>query len=154
MKNKTLLLVPALVTLFAASASALPFTYIVEGGPGGQHSASYTDSGFAASSGLDTAPGCTATGTRYSGTTTYFGPSRYAQATFNPTTKGYYQIDLSWPSTAGEIATAVNLYTGAATGGAADQWGNSGGPQGILASGTMNMYYTGVSTWKPSPPSS
>ena len=148
MKNTILHTLPVTLCLVAAAAQAQPFTYIVEGGPGGQHTSSYTDSGFAASSGLDTAPGCTATGTRYSGTTTYFGPSRYAQATFNPTATGYYQIDLSWPSTAGEIATSVNLYTGAATGGPADQWGNANGPQGVLASGTMDMYYKNVSTWE------
>src|SRR5512146_45391 len=102
MNSKTLLTVPAILSLTAGAALA-QFTYIVEGGPGGQHSSSYTDSGFSGSTGLDTAPGCTATGTRYSGTTTYFGPSRYAQATFTPTTAGYYEIDLSWPSTAGEI---------------------------------------------------
>ncbi len=56
------LLIAAICSL--ASASAFGFTYIVEGGPGGQNTANYTDSGFAASSGTDTAPGCTATGTR------------------------------------------------------------------------------------------
>jgi hypothetical protein len=123
------------------------FTYIVEGGPGGQNSSSYTDASFAGSTGTDTAPGCTATGTRYSGTGTYFGPARYAQATFTPATSGFFQIDLSWPSTAGQTHTAVNLYTGAATGGAADIWGNTGGPQGVLATGTMDMYYRAVSVW-------
>jgi hypothetical protein len=98
---------------------------------------------------LDTATGCTATGTRYSGTGSYFGPSRYAQATFTPATAGYYNIALSWPSTAGEINTAVNLYTGAATGNsAADIWGNTGGPLGVITTGTMNMYYVNVSTWE------
>lgn len=144
MKPTALLTIPLLLS---ASTALAQFTYIVEGGPGGQHTSSYTDSGFSASSGTDTAPGCTATGTRYSGTTTYFGPSRYAQATFTPTTSGYYQLDLSWPSTAGEIATAVNLYTGTATGGGTDRWGNTGGPQGLLASGTMDMYYRNISTW-------
>jgi hypothetical protein len=131
-------------TAFSAS------TFIIEGGPGGQNTGNYTDAGFAASSGTDTAAGCTATGTRYSGTGTYFGPSRYAQASYTPSVSGYYEIDLSWPSTAGETHTAVNLYTGAATGNtAADIWGNTGGPQGVLATGTMNMYYANVSTWMP-----
>src|ERR1035437_439148 len=140
------LLVAALCGCAYAPAFA-QYTYIVEGGPGGQHTSSYTDASFAASSGTDTAAGCTATGTRYSGTGTYFGPSRYAQATFTPATSGYYQIDLSWPSTAGQISTAVNLYTGAATGGPTDRWGNTGGPVGVITSGTMNMYYANINTW-------
>ena len=82
-----------------------------------------------------------------SSTGTYFGPSRYAQFNYAPTTTGYYEIDLAWISTAGQIGTAVNLYTGVATGGAADRLGNTGGPQGIITSGTMNMYYAGVGAW-------
>ena len=148
MKIKALLTIPTILTLGASPLFAA-FTFIVEGGPGGQNSSSYYDTGFAASTGTDTAAGCTATGTRYSGTGTYFGPSRYAQASYTPTMSGYYEVDLSWPSTAGQISTAVNLYTGSATGGGADRWGNTGSPAGVLVSGTMNMYYVNVSTWVP-----
>lgn len=148
MKHATI--IKSLVVAACCLACTLAFaqtTYIVEAGSGGQHSSSYTDASFAGSTGTDTAPGCTATGTRYSGTGTYFGPARYAQATFTPASSGFFQIDLSWPSTAGQTHTAVNLYTGAATGGAADIWGNTGGPQGVLATGTMDMYYRAVSVW-------
>jgi hypothetical protein len=133
----------AYVSTFAAS------TFIVESGAGGQHAANYTESGFAVSGAGVGLPGCTATTSRYSGTGTYFGPSRYAQYTFTPTMTGYYELDLAWISTAGQTHTAVNLYTGAATGGAADIWGNAGGPQGVITSGTMNMYYAGVGAWNP-----
>jgi hypothetical protein len=142
----TKLIIAAVCSLAYTSAFAA-YTYIVEGGPGGQHTSSYFDTGFAASGGLDTAPGCTATGTRYSSTGSFFGPTRYAQATFTPATSGFYQIDLSWPSTAGQISTAVNLYTGAASGGSADLWGNAG-PVGVITSGTMDMLYKNVSTWR------
>jgi hypothetical protein len=66
---------------------------------------------------------------------------------YAPATTGYYEIDLAWVSTAGQIGTAVNLYTGANTGGAADRWGNTGGPVGIITSGTMDMYYKNTLAW-------
>jgi hypothetical protein len=145
MRIKTVLTIPALLALGASAAFAAS-TFIVESGPGGQNSANYTDSGFAASGTGVGLPGCTATGSRYSGTGTYFGPTRYAQYSFTPGTAGYYECDLAWISTAGETHTAVNLYTGANTGGPNDVWGNSG-PVGVITSGTMNMYYTGVGAW-------
>lgn len=145
--NFTSKLLAVALCVCAYAPAFAQYTYIVEGGPGGQHTSSYTDAGFAASSGTALAPGCTATGTRYSGTTTYFGPGRYAQATFTPATSGFYQIDLAWPSTAGQISTAINLYTGAATGGPTDQWGNTGGPVGVITTGTMNMYYVNINAW-------
>ena len=140
------LLIAALCSLAYVSTFAAT-TYIVESGAGGQNSTSYTESGFAASGTGVGLAGCTATTSRYSGTGTYFGPSRYAQFSYAPTTTGFYEIDLAWVSTAGQIGTAVNLYTGAATGGATDRWGNTGGPVGVITSGTMNMYYTGVGAW-------
>ena len=137
-----------LLATVAAWASTAPADYIIESRSTGQHYSQYTDSGWSDSSGPVTAPGCTATGCRYSGTTTtLFGPSRYAQFTFTPTISGYYEIDLAWPNSGGEIATAVNLYTGDPTGGAADRWGNTGGPVDIIYSGTVDMYYKKASAW-------
>jgi len=144
MKLRKLLAIATVVALAPSTWGA----FIVESRSGGQNFANYTDSGFANSSGNVNADGCTLNiGSRYSSTTTYFGPSRYAEFSFTPTETGIYDISLAWPSTAGEIATAVNLYTGAATGGPADQWGNEGGPQGIVVSGTMDMYYKNVGVW-------
>jgi hypothetical protein len=155
MKIKTLLTIPAMLSLVVSPAFA-QFTYIVENGTGGQHSSSYTDAGFSASSGNVNAPGCTLNiGSKYSGTGSFFGPSRYAQFSFAPTTAGYYEVDLAWTLSAGEISTAVNLYTGAAIGNtAADIWSNTGGPMGVIYGTTMNMLNngtsgTGTGTWKP-----
>ena len=148
MKSRTLHTMVAALALGVSPLFAQT-SFIVESRSGGLNYANYTDSGFADSSGAVNAPGCTLNiGSRYSGTGTYFGPSRYAQFTFTPTVSGTYEIDLAWPSTAGQISTAVNLYTGAATGSTdADIWGNTGGPLGIVYSGTMDMYYKNVGVW-------
>jgi len=127
-------------------------TFIVEDRSGGLNYGDFSaPSGWSTSSGNVNAPGCTANiGSMYSSTGTYYGPSRYAQFSYAPTTTGYYEIDLAWTSTAGQISTAVNLYTGAATGNtAADIWGNTGGPLGVIQSGTMNMYYVNAGVWNP-----
>jgi hypothetical protein len=140
-------LIAALCSLACASAFAAS-TFIVDSRAGGQNYANFAQSGFATSTGNVNAPGSTPNiGSMYSGTGTYFGPTRYAQFSYTPTLTGWYEVALSWPSTAGQISTAVNLYTGAATGGAADIWGNAGGPQGIIATGTMDMYYKNVGVW-------
>lgn len=148
MKIKTLLAMPLLAALAASTAFAQS-SYIVESRSGGLNFDQYTDAGFANSSGAVNAPDCTLDiGSRYSGTGLYFGPSRYAQFSFTPTVSGTYDISLAWPSTAGQISTAVNLYTGSATGSTdADIWGNTGGPQGVLFSGTMDMYYNNPGAW-------
>jgi len=144
--KKLFVLAAVLLAVSAISASAQDF--IVECRSGGLNFANYTDSGFANSSGNVTAPGCTGTiGSRYSGTNLYFGPTRYAQFSFTPSVSGWYQIDLAWPSTAGQISTAVNLYTGAAVGSSTDIWGNTNAPDGIIATGTMNMYYVNTGVW-------
>lgn len=113
----------------------------------GPQPSGYSESGWAGSSGSSTAPGLGANGSRYSSAGTYFGPTRYAQFTYNPAQTGYWHIDLAWPSTAGEKNTAVNLYTGAAVGSTTDQWGNTNAPNGIIVAGTMDMYYRATSTW-------
>jgi hypothetical protein len=153
--NSCKLLIAALCGLaylpaFGAQTIALTPDWIVQDRATGLHYSDFSaPSGWATSSGNANAPGCVANiGTMYSGTTTFFGPSRYAQFTFTPTVTGIYQIDLAWPSSGGEHNTAVNLYTGAATGSATlDQWGNSGGPLGVLFSGTMDMYYLNPGVW-------
>lgn len=133
------------VMMIAATAQA---AFIVESRSGGLNFANYTDAGFANSTGNVTAPGCTATiGSRYSGTTVYFGPTRYAQFSFTPAVSGLYQIDLAWTSTAGQYDTAVNVYTGNAVGTSTDAWGNTNAPDGIVFSRTMDMYYKGVGVW-------
>lgn len=146
MKSK--LLIAVLCGLACAPAFG-QFTYIVDSRSGGQHYSDFSaPSGWATSTGNVNAPGSGVNiGSMYSGTGTFFGPSRYAQFNFTPATAGYYNIALSWPSSAGETATAVNLYTGAATGGPTDSWGNAGGPVGVIASGTMDMYYKNVGVW-------
>ncbi len=138
-----------LAVLAQGAAAAFAQSVIIENRAGGQNYANFSYAGWSTSSGNVNAPGCTLNiGSMYSSTSTYFGPSRYAQFSFTPNASGLYQIDLAWPSTAGQIATAVNLYTGAPTGDtAADIWGNTGGPIGILYSGTMNMYYTNSGVW-------
>lgn len=147
MKLTSFLAIPAVVAL--SGAVTLGQSFIIENRSGGQNYANFSFSGWATSSGNVNAPGCTLNiGSMYSSTSTYFGPSRYAQFSFTPTVSGTYQIDLAWTSTAGQIGTAVNLYTGAATGNATpDIWGNTGGPQGIIFSGTMDMYYKNAGVW-------
>ena len=149
---RKIVILALLCTVFLTAGSALfaddLFSFIVECRSGGLNYDNFSFSGWANSSGNVTAPGCTGTvGSMYSSTTTYFGPSRYAQFSFTPTQTGTYRIDLAWPSSAGQTATSVNLYTGTATGGGTDQWGNSGAPSGIIYSDTMDMYYRGIGTW-------
>jgi hypothetical protein len=62
---------------------------------------------------------------------------------------GFYEIDLVWTSTAGQSHTAVNLYTGSATGGPADIWGNPNGPAGVISSGTVYEWYSNARSWWP-----
>lgn len=119
---------------------------IIESRNTGKNFSAYSDSGFADSSGLAGAPGCTATGTRYSGTTIYFGPTRQAVFSFTPDATGLFDISLAWPSTAGQTDTAVVLYTGASSGGDLDPWGNAG-PSGVVQRTTMDMYYKNVGVW-------
>ena len=145
---RRLVVVATLVMAVALACSpAFAFSFIVESGPSGQNSSCYTDSGFSASGAGCGLTGCTATGSRYSSTTTYYGPSRYAQYSFTPTTTGYYGVDLAWINTAAQKYTAVNLYTGTATGGGADRWGNTGSPSGVIYSNTVNMYYNTTGAW-------
>ena len=152
MKNKTLLTMAAVLavgasSLFAAQTVPLTPDFIVEPN-GGLNSANFTASGWAYSSGNVNAPGCTLNiGSQYSGTATYFGPTRYAEFSYTPTVSGTYQIDLAWPSSAGEHDTAVNLYTGAAVGSSTDAWGNGNAPDGIIVAGQMDMYYVNVGVW-------
>jgi PEP-CTERM motif len=156
MRIRTLLAIGVPLTLgtfplFAAS----PF--IVESRSTGLNYGNYTDAGFADSSGNVYTPGTTGVGSRYSGTGSYFGPGRYAQYSFTPGAAGFYSVDLGWTLAAGQISTAVNIYTGAATGGPADRWGNASGPVGIVYSTTMNMLNNGTpatgtpgsGVWKP-----
>lgn len=133
-----------IVALACAPASA--FEFISAGGVNGINQSAWLDAGFAASTGTSGAPGLAGVQSRYSGTTSFFGPSRFARAQWTPTTTGYYDVHLAWPSSAGQKYAAVNLYTGAETGGAADQWGNLG-PQGVLVSGTMDTLYRATNTW-------
>ena len=120
---------------------------IIESRNTGKNFSAYSDSGFADSaSGLATAPGCTANGSRYSGTTMYYGPSRQAIFSFTPDTTGLYDISLAWPITPAQHNTAVVLYTGAMSGGDLDPWGNAG-PSGVVQRTTMDMYYKNVGVW-------
>lgn len=140
--KKALVLVACLAVVSAVQAG-----FIVESRSTGQNFGNYSDSGFADSgSGAATAPGCTAIGSRYSGTTVYFGPTRQAVFTFTPGESGLYDIELAWPSTAGQKDTAVVLYTGASSGADVDPWGNAG-PGGVVARTTMDMYYRVANVW-------
>ena len=139
----------ALILTVAALASAPAFAsgdFIIGAGAGGQNQTNYAETGgWAASSGVSTAPDLVGA-SRYSGAGSLFGPARQAYAFWNPTSTGYYDISLAWPSTAGEKNTAVTLYTGASSGGPADQWGNAG-PSDVITAGTMDMYYRATNTW-------
>jgi len=119
---------------------------IIESRNTGKNFSAYSDFGFADSSGDVGAPGCTAKGSRYSGTTMWYGPSRQAIFSFTPDTTGLYDISLAWPSTAGQTDTAVVLYTGASSGGDLDPWGNAG-PSGVVQRTTMDMHYKNVGVW-------
>ncbi|HPP19802.1 MAG TPA: PEP-CTERM sorting domain-containing protein [Phycisphaerae bacterium] len=119
---------------------------IIESRDTGKNFSAYSDFGFADSTGDVGAPGCTATGSRYSSTTKWYGPSRQAIFSFTPDTTGLYDISLAWPSTAGQTDTAVVLYTGAMSGGDLDPWGNAG-PSGVVQRTTMDMYYKNVGVW-------
>lgn len=144
---KRFLVFAAILTIVAlACAPAFAFEFIVGAAAGSLNNATnYADSGFSASTGDSAAPSCPAD-SRYSGTTVYFGPSRFARASFNPANTGFYKIQLAWPNTAGQTDTSVTLYTGAETGGAADQWGNAA-QQGVITKGTMDMYYKSTNVW-------
>lgn len=119
---------------------------IIESRNTGKNFSAYSDFGFADSSGDVGAPGCTAKGSRYSGTTMYYGPSRQAIFSFTPDTTGLYDISLAWTNTAGQTDTAVVLYTGASSGGDLDPWGNAG-PSGVVQRTTMDMYYKNAGVW-------
>jgi len=119
---------------------------IIESRDTGKNFSAYSDFGFADSTGDVGAPGCTAKGSRYSGTTKWYGPSRQAIFSFTPDTTGLYDISLAWPSTAGQTDTAVVLYTGAMSGGDLDPWGNAG-PSGVVQRTTMDMLYKNVGVW-------
>jgi|GEM_PF-967893 len=149
MKRLFLLATVFAIVVLACAPAFATFEFIVESRAGGLNYANFSaPSGWATSTGNVNAPGCTPDiGSMYSGTSTYFGPSRYAEFSFTPTVTSKYEIYLAWPSTAGEKQTSVNLYTGAATGGPADAWGNAGGPQGMIYAGTMDMYYVNVGVW-------
>ena len=145
---KRFLVFATVLTIVAlACAPAFAFEFIVASRNTGPNFGNYSETGgWADSTGSSTAPGLGA-GSRYSGTSTYFGPSRQALATFNPATTGYYDISLAWPSSGGEKQTAVTLYTGAShTSGTLDQWGNNG-PGGVITAGTMDMYYRATNVW-------
>lgn len=132
-----------------ALVSAAQAGFIVESRSGGLNFANYHETGgFANSSGNVNAPDCTPNiGSRYSGTTVYFGPSRMAVFAFTPTESGKYQIDLAWPSTGGQKETAVVLYTGNDSGGDADPWGNLNGPMDVVDRTTADMYYVNAGVW-------
>ncbi|HPU34803.1 MAG TPA: PEP-CTERM sorting domain-containing protein [Phycisphaerae bacterium] len=119
---------------------------IIESRNTGKNFSAYSDFGFADSSGDVGAPGCTATGSRYSGTTMYYGPSRQAIFSFTPDTTGLYDISLAWPITPAQHNTAVVLYTGAMSGGDLDPWGNAG-PSGVVQRTTVNMHYVNANQW-------
>lgn len=137
------------VAVLVASVAAAQSPFIVECRSGGLNFANYVDSGFANSSGNVTAPGCIGTvGSRYSSTGSFFGPTRFAAFSFTPTVSGVYQIDMAWTSTAGQISTAVNVYTGTHNGSAAaDVWGNTNGPTDVIYTTTMDMYYKNSTNW-------
>lgn len=121
--------------------------FIIENRAGGQNVGLWSQSGWANSSGNVNAPGCTLNiGCMYSGTTVYFGPGRMGIFSFTPTETSDYQIDLAWPSTAGQLDTAVVVFTGASTGGPNDAWGNSG-PVDVVANTTMDMNYKNNGVW-------
>jgi hypothetical protein len=122
--------------------------FIVESRSTGLNYANFTTtSGWATSTGNVNAPGCTPNiGSMYSGTGTYFGPSRQAVFTFTPSATGAYDISLAWPNAAGQTDTAVVLYTGASSGADLDPWGNAG-PGGVLSRMTMDMYYRAPGVW-------
>lgn len=141
MKRALVLLVILSVT--AATQAA----FIVESRSDGNNFANYSDSGFANSGGTVTAPGCISVlGSRYSGTSLYFGPSRQAVFSFTPDTTSPYDISLAWTNTAGQTDTAVVLYTGVSSGADLDPWGNAG-PGGVVARTTMDMYYKNANVW-------
>ena len=140
-----------LVTAVAAWAGTAPADFIVES-RGGPNVANYSDVGsWGNSSGNVNAPGCTTgIGSRYHGCTTAanYGPTIHADWSYTPTVTGLYTVSMAWPSTSGQMATLVNIYTGDATGSTTpDQWGNTGGPTGIVWTGTVNMYYKNYGVW-------
>lgn len=130
-------------------ASIAQAAFIVEDRSGGLNYANFHQSGWATSSGNVNAPGCTPNiGSMYSGTTVYFGPSRIAVFTYTPSVSDTYDISLAWPNTAGQYDTAVVVYTGNDSGNAAaDAWGNTNGPTGVLMATTADMYYKNVGVW-------
>lgn len=129
-------------------ASATQAAFIVENRAGGQNVGNYYETGgWANSGGNVNAPDCTPNiGSRYSGTSLYFGPTRQAVFTFTPTETSPYDIELAWTSTAGMKDTAVVLYTGVESGADLDPWGNAG-PGGVIARRTMDMYYVNAGIW-------
>lgn len=139
----------AVLTSCLAIVSVAQAGFIVQSRSGGLNFANYHETGgWANSSGNVNAPDCTPNiGSRYSGTSVYFGPSRMAVFAFTPTETGAYQIDLAWPSTAGQKDAAVVLYTGADKGGDADSWGNLNGPSDVLERTTANMYFNMPEVW-------
>lgn len=141
--KKLLVLVACLAFVTAAQAS-----FIIESRSGGLNYGLFSNTGgWATSTGNVNAPGCTLNiGSMYSGTGTYFGPTRQAVFSFTPTETKDYQIDLAWTSTAGQIATAVVVYTGVSYGADADPWGNAG-PGGVVARTTVDMLYKNVGIW-------
>ncbi len=144
--KRFLVLATVLTIVALACAPAFAFEFIVGAGAGGQNQGNYAETGgWAASSGTSSAPGLLGA-SRYSGATVYYGPSRQAYAWFNPTTTGYYDIQLAWPNTAGEKKTAVAVFTGNPTGGPNDQWGNAA-QTGVIVAGTMDMYYRATDVW-------
>jgi hypothetical protein len=152
MGMKRLSLVAAVLMVAAVvGAQALAnesFDFIIESRPGGLNWTNYGDNGFLDSSGNVNAPGCTPDiGARYGSTAAWYGPGHYAMFTFTPTWTSRYEIYLAWPYTAGQIATAVTLYTGSPVDGPPDMWGNPYGPQGVIYFGTMDMYCKNNGVW-------
>jgi hypothetical protein len=141
--KKALVLVALLAVVSAAQAG-----FIVENRSGGQNYSQWSiTGGWATSSGNVNAPGCTANiGSMYSSAGTYFGPTRQGIFSFTPSETGLYDIELAWPSTAGQTDTAVVLYTGVSSGGETDPWGNAG-PGGVVSRTTMDMNYKNVGVW-------
>jgi len=131
----------AYVPVFAAT------TYIVEGGPSGQHSSSYTDASFSASSGTDTATGCTATGTRYSSTGTYFGKASSFPATVTGLSASNTYNFLVIPYTYdGTNATTYNYLTGSAP----TTSGSTPAYVSYTRAGGASADWTVGSSWSPS----
>lgn len=130
-------------TIVMACTMAAQASFIIESRTGGLNFDNYSETGgFANSSGKSTAPDLSATtlGSRYSSTSTYFGPTRQAIFSFTPTESGKYDLYLTWGGTSGHDNVTVTLFLGPETA------GDDGGPSGVIDRVYMNQHSSSTTT--------